>query len=207
MIPLIFFVVFFYYATKPAYVLVALPFVLFLVVRRSITFVVLLIAATVAGLFIDVDIFKDRQLVHPFLIPGVYFRAIYEKPYYKLHYIVGLSDQCETGPAVIIGSAWPWDFEYHIACGAFAADEESFDGKIQSKLSAFRPRKSPQCILLPPEAAYEIALLRDFREKGFAIKMDTLVYRTIFGRYDVTSRQTKSNVLIDDISVDLVRVN
>ena len=186
LIPLVFFAVFFYYATKPAFVLVALPFLLFLVIQRSLTLLTVLTAATAVSLFINIDIFKDRQLTRPFFTRGNYAQAIEQKPYYKLGYLRKLLDQCESRPAVIIGNAWPWDFEYHVERNNFAAREQDLHGQIKRDLPTFFAN-AEHCIFMSPEAAYETALLKEWQQKGYAMKMDATLYRTLFARYEVHS--------------------
>jgi hypothetical protein len=206
LVPLIFFAVFFYYATKAAFVLVALPFLLLLAVQRSVILVSALTAATVASLFVAIDVFKDRQLTRPFLIPGSYFQAVEQKPYYKLDYLRKLSAQCENRPAVIIGNAWPWDFEYHIERNNFAAREQDLHGEIKRDLPTFFAN-GEHCVFMSPEAAYETALLKEWQQKGYAMKMDATFYRTLFARYDVHSALTTTTADVSGVPFALFHAN
>ena len=206
LVPLIFFGVFFYYATKPAYVLVALPFLLFLVVQRSVTLVILLTAATAISLFVDIDIFRDRQLVRPFLASGTYFQAVHQKPYYKLNYLEKLLSQCENRPAVIIGNAWPWDFEYHVERATLPLREKDLHGEIKRDITAFFSI-GEHCVFLPPDAAYENGLLSEWQRKGYGMKMDAKLYRTLFGRYDVRSALLSGTANVSGVSFNLFNLN
>jgi hypothetical protein len=64
--------------------------------------------------------------------------------------------------------------------------EKDLHGEIKKDLSAFFSN-GDHCIFLPPEAAYENALLSEWQRKGYAMKMDAKLYRTLFARYDVHS--------------------
>jgi hypothetical protein len=185
-VSVIFFAAFFLHPSKAAHLLVALPFLLLLAVNRSLALVMALAVFTLLGAVVNIDIFKDRQLVRPFFVPGSYFQAVHQKPYYRLSYLRKLFDQCENRPAVIIGSAWPWDFEYHVERASLALHEKDLHGEIHKDIPAFLSA-GDHCIFLPPDAAYEGALLSGWQRKGYAMKMDAKLYRTLFARYDVHS--------------------
>jgi hypothetical protein len=157
------------------------------------------------GCFVSIDIFQDRQLVRPFLVPGSYFQAVSQKPYYKLAYLRELPRQCDDRPTVIIANAAPWDVEYHLARGNFSAREEILTNGIKPELPAFFPRENDTCILLPRDGAYEMRLLENWMSKGYSFKMDALLYRTLFARYNVTTSLTNSASL-GDISFSLFSI-
>ena len=180
---LIFLAVFFLHPSKAAHLLGALPFLLILAAGRSLALLLALSFFSLLSCFVNVDIFKDRQLTRPFMARGAYFQAIEQKPYYKLSYLRMLSEQCESRPAVIVGNAWPWDFEYHIDRGNFSAREKDLHGEIKRDLPAFIA-SGEHCVFLSPEAAYETALLKEWQQKGYVMKMDAKLYRTLFARYD-----------------------
>jgi len=184
--PVTFLAVFFLHPSKAAHLLVALPFLLLLAVDRSPALVLALAFFTLLGTVVNIDIFKDRQLVRPFFVPGTYFQAVHQKPYYRLDYLRKLLEQCENRPAVIIGNAWPWDFEYHVERANLPLHEKDLHGEIKKDIPAFLS-SGEHCIFLPPEAAYEGALLSEWQRKGYAMKMDAKLYRTLFARYDVHS--------------------
>ena len=183
---LIFLAVFFLHPSKAAHLLAAVPFLLLLAVGRSLALLLTLSFFSLLSCFVNIDIFKDRQLVRPFFTVGSYFQSIQQKPYYKLAYLRKLLDQCESRPAVIIGNAWPWDFEYHIEHNNFSARERDLHGEIKRELPAFFTN-GEHCVFFSPEAAYETALLKEWQQKGYAMKMDAKLYRTLFARYDVRS--------------------
>jgi len=153
---------------------------------------------TLLGAVANIDIFKDRQLARPSFVSGSYFQAVLQKPYYRLNYLRKLFDQCQDRPAVIIGNAWPWDFEYHVEHVNLPLHEKDFHGEIKKDIPAFLS-SGDHCIFLPPEAAYENALLDEWQRKGYAMKMDAKLYRTLFARYDVRSALASGTVDVGGI--------
>ncbi|HET9857527.1 MAG TPA: hypothetical protein VFP99_06800 [Chthoniobacterales bacterium] len=205
-VPVMFFAVFFLHPSKAAHLLVVLPFLLLLAVNRSLALVLALTFFTLLGAFVNIDIFKDRQLVRPFLVPGAYSQAVHQKPYYRLNYLRKLFDQCENRPAVIIGNAWPWDFEYHVERANLPLHEKELHGEIKKDIPAFLS-SGEHCIFLPPEAAYENALLAEWQRKGYAMKMDAKLYRTLFTRYDVRSGFSSVTAEVGEVSFNLFRID
>jgi Dolichyl-phosphate-mannose-protein mannosyltransferase len=203
-VPLIFGAVFFLHPSKAAHLLVALPFILLLAASRSLALVLALTLFTLLGAVVNIDIFKDRQLVRPFLTAGSYFQAVRQKPCYKLDYLRKLLDQCDNRPSVIIGSTWPWDFEYHLDRGNMPVREKDLHGEIKRDISAFFS-SGERCIFLPPDAAYENALLQEWKQKGYAMKMDAKLYRTLFARYDVRSAFSSTTADVGGVSFSLFR--
>jgi hypothetical protein len=205
-VSIIFLSVFFLYPSKAAYLLVVFPFLLLLAVGRSLALVLALAFFTLLGAVVNIDIFKDRQLVRPFLTAGSYFRAVHQKPYYRLNYLRKLFEQCENRPAVIIGNAWPWDFEYHVERANLPLHEKDLHGEIKKDIPAFLS-SGDHCIFLPPEAAYEGALLGEWQRKGYAMKMDAKLYRTLFARYDVRSGVSSARANVGGVSFNLFRID
>jgi len=205
-VSVIFFAVFFLHPSKAAHLLVALPFLLLLAVNRSLALVLALTLFTLLGAVVNIDIFKDRQLVRPFLTAGSYFQAVDQKPYYRLNYLRRLLNQCENRPAVIIGNAWPWDFEYHVEHANLPLHEKDLHGEIHKDLLSFLSN-GDHCIFLPPEAAYENALLSEWQRKGYAMKMDAKLYRTLFARYDVRSGVLPATADVSGVPFNLFRVD
>jgi len=205
-VPLIFLAVFFLHPSKAAHLLVALPFVLLLAVGRSLVLLLALTFFTVLGSAVNIDIFRDRQLVRPFSTTGSYVQAVREKPYYKLDYLRKLLDQCDNRPAIIIGDVWPWDFEYQIDRGSLPVREKDLHGEIKRDIPAFF-LTGDRCIFLPPDAAYENALLQEWKQKGYAMKMDAKLYRTLFARYDVRSAISSATADVGGVSFTLFRID
>src|SRR5437588_6904787 len=205
-VPITFLAVFFLHPSKAAHLLVALPFLLLLAVDRSLALVLALTFFTLFGAVVNIDIFKDRQLARPFLVSGSYFQAVHQKPYYRLNYLRKLFDQCQDRPAVIIGNAWPWDFEYHVEHVNLPLHEKDFHGEIKKDIPAFLS-SGDHCIFLPPEAAYEDALLAVWQRKGYAMKMDAQLYRTLFARYDVRSAISSATADAGGVSFTLFRID
>ena len=201
-----FLAVFFLHPSKAAHLLVALPFLLLLAVDRSLALVLALAFFTLLGAVVNIDVFKDRQLVRPLLVPGTYFQVVHQKPYYRLDYLRRLFDQCENRPAVIIGNAWPWDFEYHAERANLPVHEKDFHGEIKRDIPAFFS-SGDHCIFLPPDAVYENALLGEWQRKGYAMKMDAKLYRTLFARYDVRSGVSSATADVGGVSFNLFRVD
>jgi len=204
-VPLIFLAVFFLHPSKAAHLLVALPFLLLLAVRRSPVLLLSLTFFTLLGAVVTIDIFKDRQLTRLIFVSGSYFQAVLQKPYYRLNYLRKLFDQCQDHPAVIIGNAWPWDFEYHVEHVNLPLHEKDFHGEIKKDIPAFLS-SGDHCIFLPPEAAYENALLAEWQRKGYAMKMDAKLYRTLFARYDVRSAISSATADVGGVSFTLFRI-
>jgi hypothetical protein len=153
---------------------------------------------------VNIDIFKDRQLVRPFLVPGSYFQAVRQKPYYKLDYLRKVLGQCDNRPSIIIGDAWPWDFEYHIDRGDLPVREKDLHGEIKRDIPAFFST-GDRCLFLPPDAAYENGLLQEWKQKGYAMKMDAKLYRTLFARYDVRSAFSATTADVGGVAFGLFR--
>ena len=204
--PIIFLAVFFLHPSKAAHLLVALPFLLLLATGRSIPLLLTLTFFTLLGALVNIDIFKDRQLTRPFLTEGSYFQAVRQKPYYKLNYLRELSEQCDNRPAVIIGNAWPWDFEYHVERANLPLRERDLHGEIKRDLPAFFS-SGDHCIFLSPEAAFERDLLGEWQRKGYAMKMDAKLYRTLFARYDVRFGLSSGTADVSGVSFTLFNVN
>jgi len=205
-VPLIFLAVFFLHPSKAAQLLVALPFVLLLAIGRSLALLLALTSFTLLGSVVNIDIFKDRQLVRPFLTVGSYFQAVRQKPYYKLDYLRKLLDQCGNRPAIIIGNAWPWDFEYQIDRGSLPVREKDLHGAIKRDITTFFSN-GDRCIFLPPDAAYENALLEEWQQKGYAMKIEANLYRTLFARYDVRSAFSATTADVGGVSFNLFYVD
>jgi hypothetical protein len=205
-VPLIFLAVFFLHPAKAAHLVVAVPFLLILAAGRSLLLLLATTFFSVLSCFANIDIFKDRRLTRPYFVTGNYFRAIQQKPYYKLDYLRKISAQCEDRPAAIIGNAWPWDFEYHVERNAFSAREQSLHGEIKRDLAAFFTR-GDHCIFLSPEAAFETTLLKEWQQKGYAMKMDARLYRTLFARYDIRSTLSSGMADVSGVPFTLFRVD
>jgi hypothetical protein len=196
---IVFFAALFFHASKPSHVLFAVPFLLLLAVRRSNGLMIACAAATIIGCFVNVDIFKDRQLVMPYLVPGSYFQATRQKPFYKLEYLQQLRRHCGESRTVVIGDLWRWDIEYHIAHGTLRARKELFDNpdampmfvveSSSSRLDSETIGQQPmpqECVLLARDGALDPNLIKLLSSSGHLIRMDATLYRTLFARYDVT---------------------
>src|ERR1700737_1990950 len=205
-VPITFLAVFFLHPSKAAHLLVALPFLLLVAVDRSLALVLALVFFTLLGAVVNIDFFKNRGLWGPFFVPGTYFQAFHQKPYYRLDYLRKLFDQCENRPAVIIGNAWPWDFEYHVERANLPLHEKDLHGEIKRDIPAFFS-SGDHCIFLPPDAAYENALLNEWQRKGYAMKMDAKVYRALFARYDVRSGVSSATADVGGVPFDLFRID
>jgi hypothetical protein len=184
---------FFGFALKPAYVFVIMPFCLLLAARQSKALLISLVVCTLLGLFINIDIFKDRRLTALHFKPGVYFEATRPKPFYKLPYLNGLSSLCGEKPTAIIGDVWPWDVEYNVARRSFQVEKRVVeDVNADVPIFAF-----PQghCLLLTLDEANRSALLQKLHAQGFSIIMDRFLYRRLFEKYDVRSTDENSAII------------
>lgn len=191
LLPLLFFALFFFYPTKPAYLLASVPFLLLLVAIMSGPLLVGLTVVTLLSAFVTIDIFRGRQLVPPFLVAGPYRQTIRQKPFGKLEYLRGLTAQC-TARSVIVADAWPWDLDFERTHGAQLRRKEILSSAAGSETTAFYPGGNENCILLPREAALEKALLAQWEAKGYEVKMDAAVYRSFYAKYDVRSALAES---------------
>jgi hypothetical protein len=191
---------FFAFALKPAYVFVIVPFCLLLAARQSRVLLISLVVCTLLGLFVNVDIFRDRRLTAPHLTPGAYFEITRQKPFYRLPYLRGLSNQCGETPTAIIANVWVWDVEYHLARGTFQAERQVVEnGNDSIPIFAF-PRG--QCLLLTRDDVDHPALLQKLHAQGFSITMDRTLYRRLFEKYDVRATD-KDSATIADVPVTL----
>ena len=184
LMPVIFCAALFFHASKAAHVLFVVPFLLFLAIRRSKALVALA-AMIILGCIASLDIFKDRQLVPPFVVPGAYFQALRQKPYYKLEYLRQVFQQAGSERSVIIADLWRWDLEYHLSGGTFPAREEIVTDSSELEFAVFFPQQNDKCILLPRDGAFQNRLLENWQSQGYTLKMDAILYRTLFARYDV----------------------
>jgi hypothetical protein len=191
--PVVFFVALFFHASKPSHALFALPLVLILVIRRSAGLLIAWTVAAMVGFFVTVDIFIERQLGRPHLASGSYFAATRQKPFYKLDYLQKILQQCGASPTAVIADVWRWDIEYHIAREAFAANEQVYRdvpvfvvaSTAGRRDTGQRPMPPQNCLLLPRDGALHPDLVEDFAARGYRLKMDATLYRTLFSRYDV----------------------
>jgi len=199
--PIIFCAALFFHASKAAHVLFVVPFLLILAVRRSKALVALA-AMTILGCFVSLDIFKDRQLVSPFAIPGAYFQALRQKPFYKLGYLRQVLQQAGPERSVMIADIWRWDLEYHVTGGTFPAREKIFTDSTKAEFAVFFPQQNEKCILLSRDGAFQNRLLEDWQSQGYELKMDGILYRALFARYDVTAPLV-DHVQIGDLAFHL----
>lgn len=191
-LPLIFFAVFFRYATKPAYVLVALPFLLILALDWSQRAVIAICLCTVIEGIVTVDIFHDRRLTSPFLADGAFAHAIRQKPFYKREYFIRLAAECGNQPTIIVADAWKTDFEYQIQAGTIPMRKETLAGPNGHNLVGFSP-DTTACLLVPRETAYNTEVLRALHVSGYTLKIERALYRRLFDRYSLQDADQQSN--------------
>lgn len=202
LIPLVFTPVFVGYAAKPAYIFVAVPFLLLLAAESAKGWLLGLTALTFVGCFVTVDIFHDRRLAGPLLVPGTCLHAIRQKPFYKLDYLRRLLSECGEAPSVIIADAWRWDFDYHIARGNLSLVRKELVDTKRHDMVAFFPG-SDGCIILPRHGFLQSDLLETWQAGGYILKMDAAVYRTFFARYDVLSPSLGNSARVGPLSFRL----
>jgi hypothetical protein len=77
--------------------------------------------------------------------------------------------------------------EYHRAKGTIAAREKILPGSDPPEIAIFFPKQDDTCILVPRDGAFQTAILDDWQSQGYTLKMDGILYRTLFARYDVTA--------------------
>ena len=84
--------------------------------------------------------------------------------------------------------------------------EKDLHGEIKRDIPAFFPT-GERCIFLPPDAAYENALLEEWQRKGYVMKMDAKLYCTLFARYDVRSALASTIADVGGIPFNLFRID
>ena len=94
----------------------------------------------------------------------------------------------------------------HVERANLPLHEKDLHGEIKKDLPSFFSN-GDHCIFLPPEAAYENALLSEWQRKGYAMKMDAKLYRTLFARYDVRSGASSATANVGDVSFNLFRID
>jgi len=203
LIAVVYTLLFFSYPAKPAYALVVVPFCVLLAAWQSQVLVTLLTVCTLLGLFVQVDIFKDRRLTAPHLKPGVYFEVTRQKSFYLLSYLRDLNRLCGASPTAIIAYVAPWDVEYHIARGDFEAQEQKLEGE-NTGVSGFTLPES-HCVLMTSGAATG-EWVQKLNAQGFSVTMDERLYRYVFEKYDFKS-QAKTSATITNIPVSLFSVS
>jgi hypothetical protein len=216
MAPLIFCLALFLHASKPAHVIFVVPFVLLLATQLSSVLLVSLALLTILGCFVSVDIFKERQLMLPFPVPGTYFQATRQKPFYRVGYLEEVLRRCASSPTVIIADVWRWDLEYQITRGRFSAREEKLDGTngtvpmfvllSAASRGGFASQDPENCILLPRDGALQPMLIESLRASGYTVKMDATLYRTLFARYNITEASPTGNGRIGATTVELFSI-
>lgn len=188
LLPAIFFVIFFRYATKPAYLLVTLPFLLILALTVSKRLIVAICLLSLLDAVVTIDIFRDRRLTSPFVTVGGWIRTIEQKPYYKRDYLRRLSQHCEGHDTIIIADAWQSDFEYQMEKGMEPLRKKELTGPSGTRVSGF-VGLSDSCIMVPREAAYQTELLKAWHDRGYALEIEVGLYRRLFDRYAMTDEK------------------
>lgn len=188
------------YPTKPAFLLVALPFLILLGLRSNRSLCLLLVLATAVDCCVGIDIVRDRRIGPPSLVPGAIRQAVAGKPCHRIGYLVQLVAKSRP-QTVVIGDAWSWDYAYAVERGKIA---------IRSSAPNFAPEalvldSDGTRLLLPRDYISDQPLLRRLRDRGFVLVMDRLLWRTIHARYELSSGNADL-VSIEDVPVRLVDV-
>lgn len=187
---------------KPAYVLVCLPFLLWLTARRHLGWLLVVAMLTAIGACVGVDIFRERRLVAPHFVAGAYRAAVAGKPASQKNYLRALCQVEVTRKSAIIGDAWSWVYEYHLERGTWLGEANEF-GRPRGRV--YVPAGGGERVLLPREATFRPKLLRQFHAEGYEIVMDRTLWRTLYARYDLAV-PTQDRAMIGDIPVRLVSV-
>lgn len=202
-IGLLYLALFRYQPGKPPYLLVCLPFLLWLIARRHIAWLFVLTGLTLTGVFVGVDIFHERQLVAPHFTPGAYLRAVAGKPFYQLAYIQALA-RTPLGPkTAFIGDAWSWVYDYHIDRGTFPAERLKL---VSHDTVGFAIGGNPNHLILPRELTLGRGILKHLHQEHYEIVMDRVLWQTLFARYEV-ALETSDHAMVGSTPVRLVTVN
>lgn len=197
----VFLALFLWQPGKPAYILVCLPLLLWVVAQLSPRWMGTMALLTAVGVFAGVDIFRGRDLGLPHRIDGSYLGAIKGKPSHRLDYIAALARTEVTQKSVIIGDAWSWIYEHHVARGTWRAQVV----KLKQRGVGFAPKGDPLRVLLPREVTFTPEMLRGFHDEGYEIVMDRALWRTLYARYEAKTPAT-DRVTIRNIPVRLIDV-
>jgi len=156
---------FFYYPTKTAFLLVAAPWLWFILAstaRLPGLFVILFLIAVQP--FVRMDLFEDRQFVGPTLKSGSYLSSIAGKPKTKQptynRYLATFQDPDTR----IITPFWNWDFAYWH--------------------TAQNTPDQPESILLSRSMIQETDQLLELQQNGFTIYCHEVIFRQIFHRHE-----------------------
>lgn len=187
---------------KPAYVLVCLPFLLWLTARQHFGWLLTVAVLTAIGTWVQVDIFRGRNLATPHLVAGAYQAAVGGKPVNQLNYLKALSAVDVTRKSAVVGDAWTWVFEYHLEHGSWRGEARTF---VRRGGRAYVPADGPERVLLPREVTFGPGVLRRFHEEGYEIVMDRELWRTVYARYELAAPPT-DRVRIGDVPVRLVQI-
>jgi len=187
---------------KPAYVLVCLPFLLWLTARRHVGWLLTVGVLTAIGACVGLDIFKERRLVAPHFVAGAYRAALDGKPVSQRGYLEALSKIEVARKSAIVGDAWSWVYEYHLERGTWRGAAKDF-GRRRGR--AYVPAGGVERVLLPREVTFVPGVLRRFHEEGYEIVMDRTLWRTIYARYELVA-PTQDRVMLGDIPMRLVPV-
>lgn len=200
-IALLFCLAFWAYPTKPAFLLVALPFLLVLALRTNNTVCLLLAAMTAIGCCVGIDIVRDRRISPPCFVPGALEQALADKPSRRGDYLAALAAQSHR-QTVVIGDLWSWDYEYAIGHMGFSAkpDARNF------AQGAFVAISDDTRLFLPKEYLSNQALLQSLRDHGFVFVMDRLLWRMIYARYELMPK-AMDVVSVGDVPVHLIDVS
>lgn len=186
---------------KPAYVLVALPFLLWLVARRSMALLTTVMLLTLVSVFVKVDIFRARLLTTPHVTSGSYASAVEGKPARRAAYLRALSRVPVEGRTALVGDAWSWVYEFN-------RDRHGLN--VTPVLSGRRfigyaIEGAPDRILVPRELAETADIFALLDRAGYHVAMDRVLWRTLYQRYAVRSTEV-DQVVLAGVSVRLLSV-
>jgi hypothetical protein len=185
LVPLVSFLVFFCYATKPSYVLPALPFLLILLLEWRTSILLVLTVLTLLQCFCTIDIFQDRQLRRPFLTRGSMLHTLSAKPYYTRTYLAAVAAQCDPTSTAVVADAFAWDFEYQIAHHTMPLRKRDSNHVGTAQPAEFTVAGDEHCLLLPRDATFDTAELRSLRDAGYQLKIESALYHEVFARYQL----------------------
>ena len=198
---LVYFGLFVILPNKVAYVLVTLPFLLWLAAGGPVAWIGAVAVLTVFNLVSGIDIFRDRRLTAPHFTAGSYQFSLSGKPLQQKAYIESLTGIPAETKTAVIGDVWSWVDDYHLDRATLPLERVA----LGRQGHGFAVKGEPLRLLVARESIEQSDLLARLRRAGYAIVRDRLLWRTLFARYDVTT-DSPDEAMIGDIPVRLVTV-
>jgi hypothetical protein len=192
-VPLIFFVSFFLYPTKPAMVLPGVAFLILLgaFVARSWLWAGFVVGCLTTQL-IQIDCFKNRAWAGLVIKPSVAEQNYRGRPAFNGPWVDAASHAAILGKHLVIANVWPWDFTWQLAHGTWSGRAIP-ESRYQGLIIAYQVGPG---IVASRTLADPSGRLQRYISEGYDIWIDRDLYRELFQRYDL-AKPTPGNGEID----------